>query len=291
MRITGIRGAHVLAILMVLVAPMVFSGAKQESNSYYDVGSPPPLWLVTVSRDDINEILPYNEANKAARDIITKAFSKMTTDGLDANYLGFFWISEDMRCTLYPVTNDFELLKHKDVPEEEFDSDDCVKITDKIKMAIDRSNDGSYRTLHIYESLRNEVELLKTRLSAVIAQQHHPSEIEIDPSLLDIDLFSLEDAHAGLAGPDKVYLYSLKYNHELYAVRLAYTDGGFFVVEKVFGPGYETIPGAIWPQQQVTMELIPPDSFSVSYVAADGNRYVRVLKYVGNSKFMLVESS
>lgn len=116
----------------------------------------------------------------------------------------------------------------------------------------------------------------------------HPSEIILDPNDVEMEFLDLDSARVGLAGPGEILIYAIEYKGNRYSVRLSYSDG-YLYITNVFGPDYEKpIPSNLWPMQEdVRIELLSDNSFSISYSGADEVDYSWEFQYEEGNRFRI----
>ena len=100
---------------------------------------------------------------------------------------------------------------------------------------------------------------------------------------LDMSLLNLDSARVSLAGPDSVYVSSIKYAGENYSALLKYQGGTTATVEQVFGPNGVLISPSVG-LAQTELAFVPPDVLDISYVEVGGQGYSGQLRYAGDNR-------
>ena len=100
---------------------------------------------------------------------------------------------------------------------------------------------------------------------------------------LDMSLLNLDSARVSLAGPDSVYVSSIKYAGENYSALLKYQGGTTATVEQVFGPNGVLIPTSVG-LAQTELAFVPPDVLDISYVEVGGQGYSGQLRHAGDNR-------
>ena len=100
---------------------------------------------------------------------------------------------------------------------------------------------------------------------------------------LDMRLLSLDSARVSLAGPDSVYVSSIRYAGENYSALLKYQGGTTATVEQVFGPNGVLISPSVG-LAQTELAFVPPDVLDISYVEVGGQGYSGQLRHAGDNR-------
>jgi hypothetical protein len=100
---------------------------------------------------------------------------------------------------------------------------------------------------------------------------------------LDMSLLNLDSARVSLAGPDSVYVSSIKYAGENYSALLKYQGGTTATVEQVFGPNGVLISPSVG-LAQTELAFVPPDVLDISYVEVGGQGYSGQLRHAGDNR-------
>ena len=120
----------------------------------------------------------------------------------------------------------------------------------------------------------------------MMAKEVSPAAVMVAADQLDISLLSLDDAQASLAGPDSVYISSIRYGGDTYSVLLKYAGGTTATVEQIFGSNGKLIPDSVG-LGQTELALVAPDTLTISNVEVGGIGYSGELQYVGGSKLQV----
>ena len=120
----------------------------------------------------------------------------------------------------------------------------------------------------------------------MMAKEVSPAAVMVAADQLDISLLSLDDAQASLAGPDSVYISSIRYGGDTYSVLLKYAGGTTATVEQIFGSNGKLIPDSVG-LGQTELAFVAPDTLTISNVEVGGIGYSGELQYVGGSKLQV----
>ena len=126
----------------------------------------------------------------------------------------------------------------------------------------------------------------RAALEAMIADAFQPSAVMVAEDQLDPSLGSLADAHVAVAGPDSVYISSIRYGGQSYSALLKYTGGTTAEVRQVYGSAGKLIPDSV-DLSQVELTFMAPNSLEVSNVSVGGVGYSGTLAYTGGGKLQV----
>ena len=126
----------------------------------------------------------------------------------------------------------------------------------------------------------------RAELDSVLADLFQPSAIMVTDDQLDPSLGSLADAHVAVAGPDSVYISSIRYGGQSYSALLKYTGGTTAEVRQVYGSAGKLIPDSI-DLSQTELTFVAPNSLQVSNVSIGGVGYTGTLAYTGDGKLQV----
>ena len=130
------------------------------------------------------------------------------------------------------------------------------------------------------ESARDEMDMM-------MAEAYRPSVVMIAADRIDPRLLNLDTAQASLAGPESVYISSIRYAGDTYSALLRYRGGTTATVESIFGPTGKLIPDSV-DLSQTELTLVEPDVLDVAYVGVGGTGYSGQLRYAGNNRLEVV---
>ena len=105
---------------------------------------------------------------------------------------------------------------------------------------------------------------------------------QIDPGLLNLNA-----AQVSLAGPESVYISSIRYAGDTYSALLRYRGGTTATVENIYGPTGKLIPDSV-DLSQTELTLIEPDILDVAYVGVGRTGYSGQLRYAGDNRLEVV---
>ena len=109
------------------------------------------------------------------------------------------------------------------------------------------------------------------------------SALMVAADRLDLSRLDLDSARVSLAGPDSVYVSSIRYGGENYSALLKYQGGTTAVVEQVFGPAGMLIPATVG-LAQTELAFVPPDVLDIAYVEVGGKGYSGQLRHAGDNR-------
>lgn len=115
------------------------------------------------------------------------------------------------------------------------------------------------------------------------AAAYQPAAVAVAADRLVPDRLSFAAAQASLAGPDTIYVSSIKYDGQSYSALLKYRGGTSATVEQVYGPRGKLIPDSVG-LGRTRLAFVPPDALNVSYVEVDGQGYSGQLRYAGGNR-------
>ena len=132
------------------------------------------------------------------------------------------------------------------------------------------------------ESERVQAETRQAQAEALLAAAPAPG-IEVSPDQIDISLLDLDSAQVSLAGPDAIYVSSIRYVGKPYSALLRYQGGTTATIERVFGPRGAIIPDSV-DLSQTQLSLVAPNILDVANVGVDGRGYSGQLRYTGDNQ-------
>ena len=127
----------------------------------------------------------------------------------------------------------------------------------------------------------------QAKVDSMMMAARHPSAIMITADRLDTSLLNLDSAHASLAGPDSIYVSSIRYDGQSYSALLKYHGGTTATVERIFGPDGKLIPDSVG-LAQTELAFVAPDVLDISYVEVGGQGYSGQLRYAGDNRLQVV---
>ena len=123
-------------------------------------------------------------------------------------------------------------------------------------------------------------------LEAMIADAFQPSAVMVADDQLDPSLGSLADARIAVAGPDSVYISSIKYGGQSFSALLKYTGGTTAEVRQVYGSAGKLIPDSV-DLSQTELTFVAPNGLEVANVSVGGVGYSGTLAYTGDGKLQV----
>ena len=134
---------------------------------------------------------------------------------------------------------------------------------------------------------RADLEAARGEMDMLMAEAYRPSVVMISADAIDPGLLSLDAAEASLAGPESVYISSIRYAGDTYSALLRYRGGTRATVERIFGPTGKLIPDSV-DLSQTELTLVEPDVLGVAYVGVGGTGYSGQLRYAGDNRLEVV---
>jgi hypothetical protein len=120
-----------------------------------------------------------------------------------------------------------------------------------------------------------------------MAEAHRPSVVMISADQVNPSLLNLDAAQVSLAGPESVYISSIRYAGNTYSALLRYRGGTTATVESIFGPTGKLIPDSV-DLSRTELTLVEPDVLDVAYVGIGGTGYSGQLRYAGDNRLEVV---
>ena len=132
-----------------------------------------------------------------------------------------------------------------------------------------------------------DLESAREAMDMMMAEAYRPSVVMISADAIDPRLLNLDAAEASLAGPESVYISSIRYAGDTYSALLRYRGGTTATVESIFGPTGKLIPDSV-DLSQTELTLVEPDVLDVAYVGVGGTGYSGQLRYAGDNRLEVV---
>ena len=127
----------------------------------------------------------------------------------------------------------------------------------------------------------------RDKVDMMMADAHRPSVVMISADQIDPGLLNLNAAQVSLAGPESVYISSIRYAGDTYSALLRYRGGTTATVENIYGPTGKLIPDSV-DLSQTELTLIEPDIVDVAYVGVGRTGYSGQLRYAGDNRLEVV---
>lgn len=134
---------------------------------------------------------------------------------------------------------------------------------------------------------RADLDSAREEMDMMMAEAYRPSVVMISADRIDPRLLNLDAAEASLAGPESVYISSIRYAGDTYSALLRYRGGTTATVESIFGPTGKLIPDSV-DLSQTELTLVEPDVLDVAYVGVGGTGYSGQLRYAGHNRLEVV---
>jgi hypothetical protein len=128
-----------------------------------------------------------------------------------------------------------------------------------------------------------EAATAQAKVDMMQAGAYQPSAITVAAGQLVPGRLSFDTARASLAGPDTIYVSSIKYDGQSYSALLKYQGGTTATVEQVYGPRGKLIPDSVG-LAQTQLAFAPPNALNIAYVDVNGQGYSGQLRYTGGNR-------
>ena len=122
----------------------------------------------------------------------------------------------------------------------------------------------------------------QARIDVMMAAQPAPA-LTVAADRLDLSRLDLDSARVSLAGPDSVYVSTIRYGGKNYSALLKYQGGTTAIVQQVFGPEGMLIPATVG-LAQTELAFVPPDVLDIAYVEVGGQGYSGQLRHAGDNR-------
>ena len=127
----------------------------------------------------------------------------------------------------------------------------------------------------------------RDKVDMLMAEAYRPSVVMISADQIEPGLLNLDAAEVSLAGPESVYISSIRYAGATYSALLRYRGGTTATVESIFGPTGKLIPDSV-DLSRTELTLVEPDILDVANVGVGGSGYSGQLRYAGNNRLEVV---
>ena len=138
----------------------------------------------------------------------------------------------------------------------------------------------------VSERAQAETRQAQAEVAALLAAAPAPG-IKVSPDQIDISLLDVDSAQVSLAGPDAIYVSSIRYAGQPYSALLRYQGGTSATIARVYGPGGAIIPDSV-DLSQTMLSLVAPDILDVANVGVSGRGYSGQLQYTGGNQLQVV---
>ena len=132
-----------------------------------------------------------------------------------------------------------------------------------------------------------EAQAARDQVEMMMGEAHRPSVVMVSADQIDPGLLNLSAAQVSLAGPESVYISSIRYAGDTYSALLRYRGGTTATVENIYGPTGKPIPDSV-DLSQTELTLIDPDIVDVAYVGVGRTGYSGQLRYAGDNRLEVV---
>ncbi len=137
----------------------------------------------------------------------------------------------------------------------------------------------------VSERAQAETRQAQAEVAALLAAAPAPG-IEVSPDQIDISLLDVDSAQVSLAGPDAIYVSSIRYAGLPYSALLRYQGGTSATIARVYGPSGALIPDSV-DLSQTVLSLVAPDILDVANVGVHGRGYSGQLRYTGGNQLQV----
>ena len=126
----------------------------------------------------------------------------------------------------------------------------------------------------------------QAEVDAMMADAYQPSAVMASADQLEGSLLSFDDARASLAGPDSIYVTSIRYDGQSYSALLKYEGGTTATVAGIYGPMGKLIPDSVG-LSQTELAFMAPATLAISYVNVGGMGYSGELQHTGDGRLQV----
>ena len=126
----------------------------------------------------------------------------------------------------------------------------------------------------------------QAEVDAMMADAYQPSAVMVSADQLEGSLLSFDDARASLAGPDSIYVTSIRYDGQSYSALLKYEGGTTATVAGIYGPMGKLIPDSVG-LSQTELAFMAPATLAISYVNVGGMGYSGELQHTGDGRLQV----
>ena len=134
---------------------------------------------------------------------------------------------------------------------------------------------------------RSDLASAQGKVDMLMAEAYRPSVVLISAEQIDPGLLNLDAAQVSLAGPESVYVSSIRYAGDTYSALLRYRGGTTATVESIFGPTGKMIPDSV-DLSRTELTLVEPDILDIAYVGVGRTGYSGQLRYAGDNRLEVV---
>ena len=106
--------------------------------------------------------------------------------------------------------------------------------------------------------------------------------VRVSPGMLDLGSLDLSAAQVAVAGPDSIYVSSIRYGGQPYSALLRYQGGTTATVERIYGSADAVIPATV-DLSRTQLSLLAPDTIQISNVDVNGRGYSGQLRHTGGN--------
>ena len=131
-----------------------------------------------------------------------------------------------------------------------------------------------------------EADAAQAEVDAMMAAAYQPSALMVSADQLEGSLLSFDDARASLAGPDSIYVTSIRYDGQSYSALLKYEGGTTATVAGIYGPMGKLIPDSVG-LSQTELAFMAPATLAISYVNVGGMGYSGELQHTGDGRLQV----
>ena len=138
----------------------------------------------------------------------------------------------------------------------------------------------------VADAAKRDADQAMAKVDEMMMAAYQPSAVNVPVDMLNLGLLSLDDAQASLAGPDSIYISSIRYGGETYSALLKYAGGTSATVAGVFGRDGKLIPDSVG-LGLTELAFLAPNRLVVSNVDVGGRGYSGELQYVGGNRLQV----
>ena len=138
----------------------------------------------------------------------------------------------------------------------------------------------------VADAARRDADQAMAKVDEMMMAAYQPSAVSVPVDMLNLSLLSLDGAQASLAGPDSIYISSIRYGGETYSALLKYAGGTSATVAGVFGRDGKLIPDSVG-LGLTELAFLAPNRLVISNVEVGGRGYSGELQYAGGNRLQV----
>ena len=305
--------AHRLSAVMVS-AGQIDPGLLNLDGARVSLAGPESIYITGIGYggETYSALMRYRGGTTATLDKVFGAAGKRIPDSVDLSHTVLSLIAPDVLDVAnvgvggtgfsgqlrYVGDNRFEVINLKQVmlpptPEElmaQTEAEAAASVAEAraaVAAAEERLAAVEAESATAIAAARSALAGAQEKVDMLMAEAYRPSVVMISAAQIDPGLLNLDAAQASLAGPESVYISSIRYAGDTYSALLRYRGGTTATVESIFGPSGKLIPDSV-DLSRTELTLVEPDILDVAYVGVGNTGYSGQLRYAGDNRLEVV---